>query len=277
MDTSVRPAGRQAEAGPRSSIESKALLSQCRELARAKLSRIVAEALDKIENDLFSLAEASTSRAEQQVLFEAMTQVKKHRGEIHHAFDGYFVEIFDKRISSRRSALPTAGEPLLGELSLVDDAALEEDLIVGELVRKTMNRIDPDQLIGINARFGHLLSREELEDETNPLAPEAVFEAFKRACATIPGDFAVKRSLLSAFQPYVAAGITTVYADVNQNLISHHVLPRLKRTVKRAADSAASSRSCGSARPSPSPSTPAHFQVDGMNCIGPTARSQRRL
>ena len=33
--------------------------------------------------------------------------------------------------------------------------------------------------------------------------------------------------------------------------------------------------SCGSRRPSPSASTPTTVQVDGMNCIGPTARSKR--
>jgi Protein of unknown function (DUF1631) len=238
MDTPVRPAGRAAEVGARSVTESRALLSQCRELARSKLSGIITEALNKIENDLFSLAEASTSRAEQQVLFEAMAHVKKYRGEISHAFDGYFIEVFDQRISARRARAAAArnGEPSLAELSILDDAALEEDLVISDLARKTRNRIDPDELLGIRARFGHLLAQEVLEDETNPLSPEAVFEALKLACAKIPGDFAVKRSLLNAFQPYVAAGITRVYADVNQNLISHHVLPRIKHTVKRAVD-----------------------------------------
>jgi hypothetical protein len=229
---STPPGGRSA----RPATESKALLSQCRELARSKLSRIVTEALDKVENDLFSAAEGSTSRAEQQVLFEAMAQVKANRAEIAASFDRYFIEIYDRRIAVRGPALPAAGASL-GELTLVDDAAMEEDLVVSDLARKTRNRIDPEQLLGIRARFGHLLASEQVEDDTaNPLCPEAVFEALKLACGKIPGDFAVKRSLLSAFQPYVAAGITTVYADVNQNLISHHVLPRIRHQVKRAAD-----------------------------------------
>lgn len=237
MDTPVRSAARAAEARPRSATESKALISQCRELARAKLSRIITEALDKIENDLFSVAESSTSRNEQQVLFEAMAQLKKHRRDIASSFDGYFNEIFERRISAGRGdSLGHSRGLALGELKLLDDAALEENLVVSELARKTRNRIDPDQLLGIRARFGHLLSQDLLEDDTNPLSPEAVFEALKLACAKLPGDFAVKRSLLNAFQPYVAAGIAHMYADVNQSLISHHVLPRIKHTVKRAAD-----------------------------------------
>jgi len=236
MGTPARPAGPAVSTGSRPATESKALLSQCRDLARSKLSRIVAEALDKVENDLFAAAEASTSRAEQQVLFEAMSQVKAHRGEISASFDRYFIEIYDRRVSTRAPALPGAA-PNMAELTLVDDAAMEEEMVVNDLARKTRNRIDPEQLLGIRARFGHLLSSEQVEDDTsNPLCPEAVFEALKMACGKIPGDFAVKRSMLNAFQPYVAAGITTVYADVNQNLISHHVLPRIRHQVKRAAD-----------------------------------------
>ena len=237
MDTTVRRSGIAADAGARSAPESKALLSQCRELARSKLSSILADALDKVENDLFSLAEASTSRAEQQILFEAMSQVKKHRTEIRASFDRYFIEIFERRVSSRRAATFAKNEMRVEELTLVDDAAMEEDLVVSDLARKTTNRIDPDQLLGIRARFGHLLASDAIEDDTaNPLSPEAVFEALKLACAKLPGDFAVKRSMLNAFQPYVAAGITNVYADVNRNLIAHHVLPRIKHHVKRAAD-----------------------------------------
>ena len=101
MGTPARPAGPAVSTGSRPATESKALLSQCRDLARSKLSRIVAEALDKVENDLFAAAEASTSRAEQQVLFEAMSQVKAHRGEISSSFDRYFIEIYDRRIATR--------------------------------------------------------------------------------------------------------------------------------------------------------------------------------
>jgi hypothetical protein len=229
-------------AGSKSATESKALLSQCRELARAKLSRIVTEALEKVETDLFTAAEACTSRAEQQVLFEAMAQVKKHRGDISSSFDRYFIEIFERRVTSRRASTGKSQELKLDELKLVDDSAVEEDLVISDLARKTKNRIDQDQMMGIRARFGLLLSTEELEDSSNPLSPEAVFEALRLSCAKIPGDFAVKRSLLNAFQPYVAAGITNVYADVNQNLIAHHVLPRIHHRVKRAADIGAQAR-----------------------------------
>lgn len=236
METPKRPLAHAEQNRPATATESKALLSQCRELARSKLSRILTEALDKVENDLFAAAEASTSRAEQQVLFEAMAQVKKYRADIASSFDRHFIEIFERRVTARRASSGKSQELKLDELTLVDDTAVEEDLVISDLARKTKNRIDQEQMMGIRARFGHLLATDELEDSSNPLSPEAVFEALRLSCAKIPGDFAVKRSLLNAFQPYVAAGITTVYADVNRNLIAHHVLPRIHHRVKRAAD-----------------------------------------
>ncbi|MGE5794150.1 MAG: DUF1631 family protein, partial [Bacteroidota bacterium] len=203
------------------------MLGQTRDLARSKLSRIVADALDKVENDLFAAAEACTSRAEQQLLFETMSQVKKHRSEIATSFDRHFLEVFERRIATRRLSKEKTQELKLEDLKLVDDSAMEEELVVSDLARKTKNRVDQDEMFGIRARLGHLLSTEDLEDSGNPLSPEAVFEALRLSCAKIPGDFAIKRSLLNAFQPHVAAGITAVYADLNKNLIAHHVLPRI--------------------------------------------------
>jgi len=236
METPRRPAAQAAVSRTVAGAESKALLSQCRDLARSKLSGIIADALEKVENDLFAAAEASTSRAEQQLLFEAMNQVKKHRGDIASSFDRHFIEIFENRVATRRLSKAKTQELKLEELKLVDDSAMEEELVVSDLARKTKNRVDQDELLGIRARLGHLLSTEDLEDSGNPLSPEAVFEALRLACARIPGDFAIKRSLMNAFQPHVAAGITAVYADVNKNLIAHHVLPRINFHVKRARD-----------------------------------------
>ena len=223
----------------------KALLSQCKAMACNKLSGIIAEALGKVENDLFALASESTVTTEQQVLLEAMAQVRAHREEILKTFDRCFAELYEQRTHAPGTPLTASQEVDVSSLSLVDDSAIEEDLAINELARKTKNRLDPDQALGIQARFGHLLARESLDDEGNPLSPDAVFKALKQACAKIPGDFAVKRSLLAAVQPYVATGIDTVYADVNKNLIAHHVLPRIKHHVQRAADRLGTSQSMG--------------------------------
>src|SRR5512139_4154902 len=172
MEMPKRPLASAGDARPKTATESKALLSQCRDLARTKLSRIIADALVKVESDLFAAAEACTSRAEQQILFEAMSHAKQHRSDIAKSFDRFFIEIFERRIDARRNSPGKSQEVKLEELTLMDDNAVEEDLVISDLARKTKNRIDQDQMMGIRARFGHLLSTDELEDSSNPLSPE---------------------------------------------------------------------------------------------------------
>lgn len=234
MDASFAPPEPPVER-PRAPTAARALLSQCKALACSRLSAILVEALDKVEHDLSALAEESATPVEQQVLLEAMAQLRTHRSEIAQSFDRCFAEVFEQRVFAPRP-LTASQELNVADLALVDDATMEESLAINELARKTKNRIDPDQMLGIQARFGHLLAHESLDDEGNPLSPDAVFQALKQACAHIPADFAVKRSLLSAVQPYIASGIDKVYVDVNQNLIAHHVLPRIRHQVQRAAD-----------------------------------------
>jgi hypothetical protein len=221
----------------RTPSESRGIIGQCKHLVRTRLSAIIADALEKLEEDLFKSAEATGSRPEQQVFFEAGAQLKKYRTELAGEFDRRFLEVFDRRINSRTAlSLASSRELKVEELTLVTEHDVEEQLIIGQLARKTKNTLDPEQLLGIRARFGHLLATEMLEDEVNPIGPEAVMEALKLTCDRIPGEFAVKNALLQAFQPYIAKGIGAMYADVNLNLIKQRVLPRIKHTVQRARE-----------------------------------------
>ena len=225
------------EASP---LRARALLGQCRELVRERLNRVIGEALEKLELDLMKLADQTHARTEQQVLLEAMSHLRKHRGQIAVAFDRSFLEVFDKRLDKpRQASVASTAELRLEDLKLVDDSAIESEIIVGQLAKKAKDGIDQDQLRGIRARIGHLLANEELPDDVNPIAPEAIIEALQRACDQIPAEFAVKSALLNAFQPYVAGGIGHVYADVNQCLIANHVLPRIRHQVRKAHDGSA--------------------------------------
>jgi hypothetical protein len=234
MDPAGKPPA--SHAALSQSATAKALLLQCREIARKRLSSILAESLKQVEDDLFRCADRSRSGAEQQGFLDAMMHVRQYRQVITQAFERHFIEVFDRRLNARPVDNLSITQQLSADaLSLMDKGALDEQLAVSELARTTTNSLDPDQSLGIRARFGHLLSEGLLDDRRNPLSAEAVFEALRLACSKIPGDFAVKRSLLNAFQPYVARGIDSVYADVNQSLIQHEVLPKIKHTVERTA------------------------------------------
>jgi hypothetical protein len=217
------------------------LLSECREIARTRLSEVIAGALGKIDEDLFQLADKAKDGREQQMYLEAMTRVRAHRGEIQSKFNECFMDMYNKKLDATRAPLRHAkADPLADfggiELSLVSDSIIESGIVIDRLAKGVKNAVDNDELLGIRARLGALVGRDSLEDNDNPLSAEVIFGALKLACNHIPGDRELKQALLTAFQPYLSRSITQVYQAVNKNLVAHEILPRIRHQVQSTAD-----------------------------------------
>ncbi len=210
------------------------LLDDCRELVVSRLSKVIGEALAKMGDELSALAMRSRDPDEQQALMDAVSVVRQHRNEIELRFRRSFGEVFERRLKGDQGGAPRASEEqLLGELALVDDAVLQAKLAVDRLVGRTRGRLDPDEVLGVRARLAALLDREWFEEEEQPAAPEAVFEALKSALDEIAPRPDVQAALLDAFEPHVSANLNKVYNTVNERLKAGQVLPRLRPQVAR--------------------------------------------
>lgn len=219
------------------SAAARTLVIQCRELAKVRMTKTLTDAVAHVEEDLLRLSTVCDSKTEKQVLEDAMVQMRQSREVLARAFERDFVAVFDRLTAAIEgrdpSALNKTAELTLDQLTLVESSDLDEELIVTDLARESKGHVDAQQLLGIRARISHLFGTDILEDQRNPLAPEAIWEALRLACGKVQGDFAVKRSLLAAFRPYVVRGLGAAYAEVNQSLVAHDVLPKIKHTVRR--------------------------------------------
>ncbi len=215
------------------------LLHQCREVARTRLSEVVANALNRIDEDLFALADKSQQRNEQRIYLDAMQQVRNHRSGIQQRFESCFAELFEAKIGAPVKKCEPAfsgGIPL----TLVSHSKIENSLSIERLAKGVAKGANDDEIRGISARLGHLLKRDVLTEADNPLGAELIFEALRLACNNIPADNPVKYAMLSAFQPYLRASINELYHVVNETLLAHHVLPSLHLPPRPARDSLAS-------------------------------------
>ena len=219
------------------SAQSSQLLTQCGSVARTRLNEVVAAALAHIDEDLFALAEKTQKREEQAIYLDAMTRIRENRAGIAQRFDDCFADLYLKKLSSVEK-MPAPETSSWGgiELSLVSDSKMENGIAIDRLAKGVRKGADGDEMLGIRARFGHLMQRDDLEDADNPLGPELIFEALRLACNTIPTGNAAKQAMLAAFQPYLRDSINSVYHAVNETLVAHHVLPRIKHNVKTAND-----------------------------------------
>jgi hypothetical protein len=219
-----------------------ALIARVRELARAQLAASLASGLAALGDELMKLAAAAPSPAEERIFVDAIGQGQTHREAIATAFDQSFLAILDRKLQPR--AAPKESTP--GDFTLVDDAVMEFEVMLGRLARKTAAELDAEQLTGLAARLGKLLGEGPCEGSANPLGPESAVEALVRACDTVPAEPPVRAALVGCLQSHIALGLGRLLPAVNGVLISGGVLPRIRRVVQRARSGPGAARGTGS-------------------------------
>ncbi|MFN7644034.1 MAG: DUF1631 family protein [Burkholderiales bacterium] len=214
------------------------LLEGCRELVLQRMGQVVADALDKMSDELMAEALRSFRSDQQQALLDAAMLVRENRSEIETRFRRSFGDIFERRLyaldrpSAADGATATAATDVDAPLQLVSDDVIRDQMSVDRLIGRTKSRLDPDEVLGIRARLGALLDRDWFEEGKHPVSPEAVFEALKNALAELTPRTDVKVALLDAFEPHVSQNLNGLYAAVNERLRSNHVLPKIRPQVQ---------------------------------------------
>lgn len=193
-----------------------------------RLSELVREALAKIADDLAMRAGTATNIDERNSLLEAVALVRANRGDIETKFKRAFKDIFERRMFNQGAKQAAA----VGELSLVSDEEVNDQMIVDRLARKARGKLNSDEVLGIRARLGALLEREWFDESAHPAAPDAVFEALRSSLADISPKSVTKTALLEAFEPHLTPQLNTIYVNVNERLRAHQILPVIKAEVQ---------------------------------------------
>ena len=212
------------------------LLEGCRELVLQRMGQVVADALNKMSDELTAEALRAIRSDQQQALLDAAMLVRENRTEIETRFRRSFGDIFERRLYAldRPSAVDgaTAATDADAPLQLVSDDVIRGQMSIDRLIGRTKSRLDPDEVLGIRARLGALLDRDWFEEGKHPVSPEAVFEALKNALAELSPRADVRVALLDAFEPHVSQHLNGLYAAVNERLRSNHVLPKIRQQVQ---------------------------------------------
>ena len=222
--------------------ESASALKGCRELALDRMSQALGGMLDRVEDELFDLAEKSGERDAQNVYLDARSQARSNRTAIEKAFRQHFVECFNSKVLGEAS--PVA--PPEGELELVNDDELEQKIALSQLSRELASACE-GELFALSQRMGFLLERPELDDDANPVSPATICAALKDACDQIQSDYKVRMALLRQLAHHTQAELQRVYHDLNVLLVERRILPDVRPTARRNP----------SAGPKPAPTAPA--------------------
>jgi len=222
-----------------STAESGRMLNDCRDLAMRRLSSALKDMSSQIEEDLFQMAEATYDREMQNVYLEVRGKAKEKWPSIEAAFARNFVEIFNEKMRGELGAAVKTVSVSSLEMKLVGEDDLTESIAMQEIAGRFKEQCD-DELSMLGERVALLLGREHLKDDDNPISPEAVCEALKRACNEIEGDIKTKLVLLKQVEHHVVKSLRGVYADLNSTMVRWNVLPDLKHGYRRAVSASPS-------------------------------------
>ena len=206
------------------------LAARCRKVAGDTLPRLLQDLFEHLDDDLYELADKSANDAVETRYFDAMRDLRKLRNGIERAFMGAVLGYYDA-FWRGDAVLPDDG-PGSGELSLVDDAELEEDLAVGNVISKAENRYHRE-LYGLNQRFAHMAGVEAIADADNPLGPALLTRAFRKSLQRWGGELPVKLVVYKLFDRHVMTYVGGLYDEINDILIAANILPKVVERARR--------------------------------------------
>lgn len=223
------------EAG-RTSARGAAVLEELESFAGARLMEALRGALDEVDDALFHRAERAGSNNHQESYFVAMRQIRLNRAGIERSFaDDIAARFAGLTVSpAKGDAAASSASREAGELELMAEAAVEEDVAVDTLASRLASR-HAYVLAQFTTRLDALVGERSVTEDSNPAGPRAVADAFRASLATVEIDIQPRIIVYKLFEKSLLTRYGALCEALNARLLEAGVLPDLRLGVKSSA------------------------------------------
>lgn len=204
-------------------------LRKLQDKSRQGLISLLQTMFDNADDALFELADKARSNNEQNVFFESMREVRLKRRQIESEFAQLIPAVFEQAYMGEKPADAPLKLEQVSEsgLSLVQNDELEEQVAVDGMIAKGLANCAV-QLRQLTQRVDSLMTRQAIDEHSNPLGPRAICHSFMKACAELDIEIKSKLVVFKLFDKYVVSNLDHIYFACNELLIEEGVLPGLK-------------------------------------------------
>jgi hypothetical protein len=214
------------------------IVADLRTLALRHLSQQFKNLLAFSDDELFKLSGIAKTNQQQAQYFEAMRYLRIEANTATAQFEAAVLKRFDEfwKPGAKRGAKPEsalASSLSEDDLTLVDNAALEETLAVSGMVEKGKNLFQRD-LHALNARFAKMAGLDEIQADDNPVGPHCLCLALSDALQPLTLDLSIKLLIYKLYDQIALMTWGELYAELNTLLINEGILPHLPSSYKRA-------------------------------------------
>ncbi|KVW99539.1 hypothetical protein ABW22_00975 [Thiobacillus denitrificans] len=227
------------------SAEALSILHGCRDLLIEGTTRVLTRQSEAMENTLLAMADRSPLLDTRNSYYSAQGILNTRANELLSACKDAYCQTFNDFAHNREK--PAGGELL--ELSLLDDQDFEITLVIDKATSRLRYNC-AEELVALDARIAHLLSRSDLSENDSPLGPRVLCEALLDGISRMQLEQAIRIVLLNQFDLVLTTELAHIYQSINRYLIDRGILPDLKVGAKSRAQGTAPN-SAGAAGPAP--------------------------
>jgi hypothetical protein len=203
------------------------------------LNELMHSLMDNVDDALFEFAKKAETDNERNLYFEAMRNLRLNRKNLERDFDAGIKRGFDALITNEPSKQAAIDE---GELSLVDQSEVEDQLAIDNMITKALPQFE-DDLYAVEERLKVILHRSRISKGRNPLNPQTICESFHAASAQLDIDIRAKLVFYKLFDKHVLSRLGEFYRQLNDYFVQKGVLPefraadeRMRQTTRFMAD-----------------------------------------
>lgn len=204
-----------------------ALVDEIAEMVRQRLRAPCEAVFDGLDEALFELAEHAVVGERQQTYFDGMRECRRQRNR---CINGFMAGINAPLDSS------DAANAARRTLSLIDQEALEVDLAVAGMAGRALQRLN-EASYALCQRMAVALDDPQLDDTSNPFAPPALAQGFRRGLTELQLTLEVRLIALKLFERHVLGALQPLYDELNLRLAAAGVLPTLNPRFQRESSS----------------------------------------
>jgi len=189
--------------------------------------------LVEFEQQLFKQADQARSNHLQAQVFVDLRALQKHRTELapHYMF-GLEAELAAIRAPRTSGEAPAAARLDYQTLTLVEDAVMDQEIVLREVARRHEQRGNA-QILMLGQRFGVLAGQPAYEAETLPVGPNRLCHVLKEAAACLDLSLDAQLVLYRTFDQKVMLNYSEWAGTVNQFLAREGILPGLVYAPRR--------------------------------------------
>ncbi|MFT3929661.1 MAG: DUF1631 family protein [Spongiibacteraceae bacterium] len=215
---------------PTSPGEKNRLLQNCKALIYKWVSVHFKSYLDKLDEQLFRMADKAGSNLEQNRYLQARNELRTQRRSLEKQLLDHTRRAYDNFLEHRDTSSDlTHGD---SELKLVDNDALEQSIAIASMTRRA-NADYSEALYALNQRLSALGGGTKISDLGNPVAPAVFTEALRDALQPLPLDTASKLVCFKIYDAVLLCKLDKLYHLLNHHFKTAGILPHLRYQIRK--------------------------------------------